>query len=88
MNSVMRFLVWGTIPVGTLLGGALASTLGLREAIVVGAIGSMVSILWIVFSPQRHLRELPEPVEDEPAATDPGEARWGAFGEPQPTDGD
>jgi hypothetical protein len=48
----------------------------------------MVSILWIVFSPQRHLRELPEPVEDEPAATDPGEARWGAFGEPQPTDGD
>jgi MFS family permease len=86
MNSVMRFLVWGTIPLGTLAGGVLATWLGLREAIVVGAIGSMLSILWIVFSPQRHLRELPEPVEDEPVATDPGEARWGAFGEPLPAD--
>jgi len=69
MNSVMRFIVWGTIPLGTLTGGALASWIGLRETIVVGAIGGGAAVLWIVFSPQRHLRDMPEPVDDELAET-------------------
>jgi MFS family permease len=69
MNSAMRFIVWGTIPLGTLTGGALASWVGLREAIAVGAIGSSLSFLWILLSPQRHLREMPEPVDDAPPAT-------------------
>ena len=68
MNSVMRFIVWGTIPLGTLTGGALASWIGLRATIVVGAIGGGSAALWIVFSPQRHLRDMPEPVDDELAA--------------------
>jgi MFS family permease len=70
MNSAMRFIVWGTIPLGTLAGGVLATWLGLRETIVIGAIGSGLSFLWILLSPQRHLREMPEPIEDtvaEPA---------------------
>ena len=71
MNSVMRFIVWGTIPLGTLTGGALASWIGLRETIVIGAIGGGLAVLWIVFSPQRHLRDMPEPVDDE-AATETG----------------
>ena len=68
MNSVMRFIVWGTIPLGTLAGGALASWIGLRETIVVGAIGGGLAVLWIVFSPQRHLRDMPEPVDDAAVA--------------------
>jgi len=64
----MRFIVWGTIPLGTLLGGALGSTIGLRPTIAIGAIGGGLAVLWIVFSPQRHLREMPEPVDDEAAA--------------------
>jgi MFS family permease len=68
MNSVMRFIVWGTLPIGTLAGGALGSWVGLRETIVIGAIGGGLSFLWILFSPQRHLREMPEPIaEPEPA---------------------
>jgi MFS family permease len=39
MNSVMRFIVWGTIPIGTLAGGVLGSVVGLRETIVIGGIG-------------------------------------------------
>src|SRR5918992_707518 len=70
MNSVMRFIVWGTIPIGALVGGALGSWLGLRETIVVGGIRGSLSILWIVFSPQRHLRDMPEPVDDQPPQTD------------------
>ncbi len=65
MNSVMRFLVWGTIPLGGLLGGALATWIGLRETIVVGAVGGGLSFLWLLLSPQRHLREMPELVADE-----------------------
>jgi MFS family permease len=72
MNSVMRFMVWGTIPPGTLLGGALAGWIGFRETIVVGAIGGALAILWIVFSPQRHLREMPEPVDDSAPDAGPG----------------
>jgi MFS family permease len=70
MNSVMRFMVWGTIPLGTLAGGALATWIGLRETIVVGAIGGASAFLWLLFSPQRHLREMPEPVDDS-AGPDP-----------------
>jgi MFS family permease len=72
MNSVMRFIVWGTIPLGSLVGGALGSSLGLRETIVVGGIGGSLSVFWIVFSPQRHLREMPEPIEDVAVATELG----------------
>ena len=64
MNSVMRFMVWGTIPLGTLAGGALATWIGLRETIVVGAVGGASAFLWLLFSPQRHLHEMPEPVDD------------------------
>ncbi|HLE99211.1 MAG TPA: MFS transporter [Gaiellaceae bacterium] len=70
MNSVMRFMVWGTIPLGTLAGGGLASWIGLRETIVVGALGGGLAFLWIVFSPQRRLRKMPEPIAEiaaEPA---------------------
>jgi MFS family permease len=71
MNSVMRFIVWGTIPLGTLAGGALGTWIGLQETIVISAIGGSLASLWIIFSPQRHLREMPEPIDDtapEPAA--------------------
>jgi len=67
MNSVMRFLVWGTIPLGSLTGGALASTIGLRETLFVGAAGGLVSGLPIILSrAQRTLGQIPEP-EPEPA---------------------
>ena len=77
MNSVMRFIVWGTIPIGALVGGALGTWIGLRETIVVGAIGGSLAVLWIIFSPQRHLREMPEPIEDEPVSDELGAGRPG-----------
>lgn len=65
MNSAMRFIVWGTIPLGTLAGGALATWIGLRETIAIGAVGGGLSFLWILLSPQRHLREMPEPTDGD-----------------------
>jgi MFS family permease len=59
MNSVMRFIVWGTIPLGNLTGGALATWIGLRETIAIGAIGAGSAFLWILLSPMRSVREMP-----------------------------
>ena len=70
MNSVMRFMVWGTIPIGSLAGGAAAGIVGLQNTIVIGAVGGSLSFLWILLSPQRHLREMPEPIGDEPVPTE------------------
>ena len=64
MNSVMRFVVWGVMPLGSLLGGALASWVSLRFAIWVGAIGMSFAVLPVLLSPVRTLREMPEPVEE------------------------
>jgi MFS family permease len=64
MNSVMRFIVWGVMPLGALLGGAIASWFSLRTAIWVGAIGMSLAVLPVLLSPVRTLREMPEPVED------------------------
>jgi MFS family permease len=65
MNSVMRFIVWGVMPLGALLGGSLATWFGPRTAIWVGAIGMSLAVLPVLLSPVRTLRKMPEPV-DEP----------------------
>ena len=64
MNSVMRFIVWGVMPLGALIGGALATWFGLRTAIWTGAIGMSLAVLPVLLSPVRTLREMPEPVEE------------------------
>jgi hypothetical protein len=58
MNASMRFLVWGTMPLGGLLGGALGSTVGVRATLLVAAIGQSLAFLWVFFSPLRSLREV------------------------------
>jgi MFS family permease len=64
MNSVIRFLVWGTMPLGALLGGALGTWFGLRSALWVAAIGALFAFVPILLSPVPKLREIPEPVEE------------------------
>ncbi len=64
MNAVMRFIVWGVMPLGMLLGGLIASSFDLKTAIWVGAIGQAFAFLPVLISPVRSLREMPEPVAD------------------------
>jgi predicted MFS family arabinose efflux permease len=56
MNSVVRFMYWGTIPLGSALGGVAAGTIGLRETLVLAAIGATVACVPIAASPIRHVR--------------------------------
>jgi predicted MFS family arabinose efflux permease len=66
MNASVRFIVWGTIPIGSLVGGALGEAVGLRPTLVVGAAGALLALLWVLFSPVRSLRE-PPAFAQEPA---------------------
>ena len=59
MNATMRFLVWGTMPLGGLLGGILGSAIGTRHTLLVVAIGSSLTFLPVFLSPLRRMRELP-----------------------------
>jgi MFS family permease len=67
MNATIRFLVWGTMPLGGLIGGTLGSTVGVRETLWIGAIGQSLAFLPIFLSPLRWMRELPTTYGDEPA---------------------
>jgi MFS family permease len=71
MNASMRFFVWGTIPLGSLVGGALATAFSVRTAILVGACVGFVGLLPILLSPLRTLREFPEQ-EEVPLLHEPG----------------
>lgn len=68
MNASMRFIVWGTMPLGALVGGALGGPLGLRQTIALGALINFSCFLWVLFSPVRGLKEIPE--VDEPTGTE------------------
>ena len=63
MNASTRFLIWGAIPVGSLLGGWLGTVLGLRSTLLLTAVGQMLAFLWVWFSPVRGLRQQPPPAE-------------------------
>jgi MFS family permease len=64
MNATMRFIVWGTIPIGSLVGGALGTTIGLLPTIWIGAIGGLFAILPLVLSPVRTLKSMPASPEE------------------------
>ena len=63
MNATMRLIVWGTIPIGALIGGVLGTVLGLQAALWVSAIGAFLGFLPVYFSPVRQLREIPAQAE-------------------------
>jgi len=59
MNASMRFMVWGTMPLGSLIGGVLGTVIGLRPTLWVAGIGGSLAFLWVFFSPVRTLRSIP-----------------------------
>jgi MFS family permease len=67
MNASMRFVVWGTLPLGGLLGGWLGSLIGTRGTMWVTGVGIVLSAPWLVLSPLRRMRDLPTGPEPDPA---------------------
>ena len=59
MNASVRFIVWGTTPIGGLLGGWLGHAYGATPTLWVAAAGSVLAALPVLLSPLLRMRELP-----------------------------
>lgn len=60
MNATMRFVVWGVLPIGSLVGGVLGTLLGLRPTLWIGVVGEVLAGVWLLASPMRTMREFPD----------------------------
>ena len=63
VNATVRVFGWGAVALGGLLGGALGEILGLRPTIALAACGICLAPLWLIHSPVRALRAIPDGVE-------------------------
>ena len=68
MNATMRFLSWGVLPFGALLGGLLGDAIGPRATLWVTQVGLLAVPLLLLASP---LREMHRPPEVAPRSTRP-----------------
>jgi hypothetical protein len=64
MNAAVRWVVWGTLPLGGLLGGTLGAALGVRATLWIAFAGSWAAGFWVFFSPLRRLRDV-KSLEDD-----------------------
>ncbi|MDI5979962.1 MFS transporter [Amycolatopsis magusensis] len=60
MNASVRFVVWGVLPLGSMLGGALGEVMGIRNTLWVAGALEALAVLWVVTSPLRRLRDIPQ----------------------------
>jgi MFS family permease len=58
MNAAIRWVVWGTLPLGGLLGGTLGAALGVRPTLWIAFAGSWAAGWWVFFSPLRRMRDI------------------------------
>ncbi len=63
MNASIRFLVWGVMPIGSLVGGLLGQAYGARAVFWVGLAGSVLAALPVLLSPLVGMRDLPRELD-------------------------
>ena len=64
MNASARFIVWGPIPIGGLLGGWIGTVWGVAPALWIGAVVMTLGALPVLLSPLSRMTELPVPAHD------------------------
>jgi len=65
MSATARFVSWGGIPLGGLLGGVSGSAFGAKATLWIGAAGMTSSVLPYFLSPLRGMRELRQLAKEE-----------------------
>lgn len=68
MNASYRFFIYGSGPIGSLIGGGLGELIGLRPTLLLGAVGIQLAWVWLLLSPLPRLRLLTDAASPEPAA--------------------
>ncbi len=70
MNASNRVVVFSTLPVGSLVAGVLAGSVGVRATLWIAAVGVSLSSGWLLASPLRHTRDGPGlPPPGQPAVS-------------------
>ena len=63
VSGAYTLVNYGVRPVGSLIGGFLGSTIGLRPTLWIATVGAIAGFIWLLPSPIPKMRELPEPAE-------------------------
>lgn len=58
VSAAQRWINWGTLPLGSLTGGALGTAIGVHATLWLAVIGGCASGLWLYLSPLRGQRDL------------------------------
>jgi MFS family permease len=59
VNATGRWINWSILPLAAIVGGVIATAIGLRGTILVGAVIGLLSLPWLIFTPIRKLRDMP-----------------------------
>ena len=59
-NATMRVLVWGALPLGSVVGGVVGARVGLRATVWVAALGTTVSVLPLLGPSLLRVRAMPD----------------------------
>lgn len=60
MNASIRFMVWGSMPIGALISGILGTVFGVLPTIWIGCLFGFFSAGFVLFSPLRTMRQMPD----------------------------
>ncbi|GAA3222358.1 MFS transporter [Actinocorallia longicatena] len=60
VNATARFLNWGVMPIGAILGGVCAQLTDPRTTLLIAGVGYVCAALPILLSPLRGMRDLPQ----------------------------
>ncbi|MGI5283371.1 MFS transporter [Nonomuraea polychroma] len=60
VNASVRFMTWGALPLGALLGGLIAQQIGVRQTLWLFLAGRVLSFVPLLFSPLPRLRDFDE----------------------------
>lgn len=75
MNASIRFCVWGVMPIGALIAGALGTWIGVVPTLWIAAGLELLAGLFVIVGPFWSMRDLPDAVPDEPSPAQTAHAR-------------
>lgn len=60
MTASYRFVSYGAVPLGAVVGGLAGSLFGVRAGLLIGAVGMIATIVWVICSPLPSVRSVDE----------------------------
>lgn len=62
LNATVRTLIWGTIPLGSVIGGMIGAHIGYQPTLYICAAINFCAVFWLLLGPAR-IKAIPEPAD-------------------------